>query len=302
MGCCGTTTNKGVKFGKDVIPMKEVKIIEKWTTGAVARRRFKKFVQIKTIACQKKPIYKNGKLVKTNEVLLTDDEVAYQLSTKPGGGGKGLYWNTRVKDIKKGRKYRGQWTIPKNNKKEESVWEGLGIMQFPDGSRYEGMTKNSLFHGKGRMTHSNGDIYQGEWVEGKACGKGVFIDQQGSMYEGEWKNDAYHGKGTEQWNHNTIVYTGDFVDGQKTGKGKFEFDGNMYQGDFVDGKFHGRGKYYFAESGKIYEGDFHENNMDGKGRLTLTDNSFYEGDFKNGKMHGFGKKVYENGDMCTGQF
>ena len=76
----------------------------------------------------------------------------------------------------------------------------------------------------------------------------------------------------------------------------------MYQGDFVDGKFHGRGKYYFAESGKIYEGDFHENNMEGKGRLTLTDNSYYEGDFKNGKMHGFGKKVYENGDMCTGQF
>lgn len=42
--------------------------------------------------------------------------------------------------------------------------------------------------------------------------------------------------------------------------------------------------------------------MDGKGKLTLTDNSYYEGDFKNGKMHGFGKKVYENGDMCTGQF
>ena len=48
--------------------------------------------------------------------------------------------------------------------------------------------------------------------------------------------------------------------------------------------------------------DFHENNMDGKGKLTLTDNSYYTGDFKNGKMHGFGKKVYENGDMCTGQF
>lgn len=148
---------------------------------------------------------------------MTDDEVAYQLSTLPSGGGKGLFWNTRVVDIKKGRKYRGQWTIPKNNKKEDSVWQGLGIITFPDGSRYEGMTKNGLFHGKGRMTHTNGDIYQGEWQEGKACGKGVFIDQQGSMYEGEWKNDAYHGKGTEQWNYNQIVYTGDFVEGQKTG-------------------------------------------------------------------------------------
>ena len=85
------------------------------------------------------------------------------------------------------------------------------------------------------MTHTNGDIYQGEWNAGKACGNGVFIDQQGSMYDGEWANDAYHGKGTEQWNYNQIVYTGDFVDGQKTGKGRFSFDGNMYQGDFVDG-------------------------------------------------------------------
>jgi hypothetical protein len=164
------------------------------------------------------------------------------------------------------------------------------------------MTKGGLFHGKGRMTHSNGDIYQGEWQDGKACGNGVFIDQQGSMYEGQWKNDAYHGKGTEQWNYNQIIYTGDFVDGQKTGKGKFEFDGNMYTGDFVDGKFHGKGKYYFAESGKIYEGDFHENNMHGRGKLSWADNSYYEGDFKNGKMHGQGVRVYENGDMVTGHF
>lgn len=51
MGCCGTTTNQGVKLANTIIPMKDIKTIEKWTIGAVARRRFKKFVQIKTIAC-----------------------------------------------------------------------------------------------------------------------------------------------------------------------------------------------------------------------------------------------------------
>jgi len=59
------------------------------------------------------------------------------------------------------------------------------------------------------------------------------------------------------WNRGQIVYIGDFVNGQKTGKGKFEFDGSSYEGDFVEGKFHGKGKYYFADSGKTYEGDFH---------------------------------------------
>ena len=53
---------------------------------------------------------------------------------------------------------------------EQCVWEGIGIIQFPDGSTYQGMTKNAQFNGKGRMTHANGDIYQGEWKDGKANG------------------------------------------------------------------------------------------------------------------------------------
>ena len=40
---------------------------------------------------------------------------------------------------------------------EQCIWEGIGIIQFPDGSTYHGMTKNGQFNGKGRMTHANGD-------------------------------------------------------------------------------------------------------------------------------------------------
>lgn len=110
----------------------------------------------------------------------------------------------------------------------KSVFDGLGTMKFQDGSIYQGLSKQGLFNGKGRMTHANGDIYQGEWKDGKACGKGTFVDQTGSMYKGEWLNDLYHGKGVETWNYNTIKYEGDFVQGQKTGKGRFEFDNNYY--------------------------------------------------------------------------
>ena len=186
-----TGVKTGVKTGNDV------KMLHKWAKGAVARRRFKKFIQIKSIASQKKPVYENGKLTTTKEVLLSDSELAGCLSSV--GGGKGLYWNTRTLDIKNGRTYSGQWTAVQKKKEQ---WTGLGTIKFPDGSKYQGQTKKGLFHGKGRMTHSNGDIYQGEWKDGKASGHGVFIDQQGSMYEGEWKNDQYHGQGTEQWNYN----------------------------------------------------------------------------------------------------
>jgi hypothetical protein len=85
------------------------------------------------------------------------------------------------------------------------------------------------------MTHANGDIYQGEWKEGKANGFGVYVDQNGSMYQGVWLNDQYNGKGIETWNYGNIRYDGDFVEAKKSGKGRFEFDGNFYEGDFEDG-------------------------------------------------------------------
>lgn len=121
------------------------------------------------------------------------------------------------------------------------------------------------------MTHVNGDIYQGEWKDGKANGYGVFVDTNGSMYEGEWLNDQQHGYGTESWNYGKIRYTGEFVEGMKSGQGRFEFEGGFYEGDFVDGKFHGNGKYFFADTGKLYEGEFQDNNMYGKGVMTWPD-------------------------------
>ena len=102
------------------------------------------------------------------------------------------------------------------------------------------------------MTHANGDIYQGEWKGGKANGFGVFVDTHGSMYEGTWKDDQQHGNGTESWNYHKIKYSGDFVDGKKSGQGRFEFEGGYYEGDFLDGKFHGQGKYFFADTSKLY--------------------------------------------------
>lgn len=152
------------------------------------------------------------------------------------------------------------------------------------------------------MTHANGDIYQGEWQDGKAHGQGVFVDKDGSLYDGSWNQDRQHGFGTEMWNRGQIVYRGDFVEGKKTGKGRFEFDGSHYEGDFVDGKFHGKGKYYFADSGKIYEGDFVENNMHGNGVMVWPDMTRYEGEFRNGRMEGQGIKQFSKGDRYVGTF
>ena len=144
-----------------------------------------------------------------------------------------LYWNNYWmefnQDPKSKKQYRGFWN------KDRTNWQGLGEIKFSDGSCYQGQTQNKLFNGKGRMNHSNGDIYQGEWKNGKADGFGIFVDTEGSMYEGEWINDLQNGHGVESWNNGKMKYSGDFVEGKKTGKGKFEFEGSTYEGDFVDG-------------------------------------------------------------------
>ena len=138
--------------------------MQKWGLGALARRRFKKLIQVAQYKTLNKPMYQNGRLVKTDEVLINDDDLAWQLSY--AGAGKGLYWNKNEITLEEGKVYQGQWKATSQRLKD--TFEGMGTMKFKDGSKYQGMSHNQLFNGKGRMTHANGDIYQGEWKDGKA--------------------------------------------------------------------------------------------------------------------------------------
>jgi hypothetical protein len=131
---------------------------------------------------------------------------------------KSLWWNSQEVKIGQNRTYVGQW----RKEKFEDIWTGLGSINFPDGSKYQGFTKNGLFHGKGRLTKQDGSIFQGEWREGKAVGYGVLVTKKGTLYEGNWLNDLYHGKGTEVLEFEKSRYSGEFVHGKKTGKGLLE--------------------------------------------------------------------------------
>ena len=134
MGCSGK--QQSVKYTHNMkerkILAKDVKTIEKWTQGALARRRFKKLVYLSQFTALQKPCYKDGKLTNTKDVLFSDDDIGYLTDYKAGG--KGLCFNTKVVDIPKGRNYRGQWKADKF----KSTWEGLGVLNFPDGSKYQG--------------------------------------------------------------------------------------------------------------------------------------------------------------------
>lgn len=219
-------------------------------------------------------------------------------------GRSGLWWDNNVKDIAEtkddvnDRFYRGF-----RSKKQTNEWQGLGVMQYKDGSVYQGFTLNKKFNGRGRLTHASGDIYQGDWKDGKAHGKGVYVSKDtGTLYDGDWVQDEQHGHGIELFKFGSVRYEGEYREGAKTGRGKFTTaTGHVYEGEFVDGKFHGKGQYYNAEKKRTYIGTF-QNNQLRKGTINFEDGQRYEGEILDEKMHGAGVIYYANNDVYVGTF
>lgn len=114
--------------------------------------------------------------------------------------------------------------------------------------------------------------------------------------------DKQHGRGHEEWEEGRVHYTGDYVDGKKTGQGVFKTEDSVYEGDFLEGRFHGKGVYHFISDNKVYQGDFQNNQMHGHGLMTYADGSKYEGEFKEGKKAGQGTRFFASGDRYVGTF
>lgn len=56
----------------------------------------------------------------------------------------------------------------------KDIKDGMGVMFWPDGTKYEGTFHNDLPHGYGRKIFANGEYYEGHFLEGKANGQGTF--------------------------------------------------------------------------------------------------------------------------------
>ena len=103
----------------------------------------------------------------------------------------------QTKEIKiyENGKYEG---IIINGKREK-----YGIMEYNDGSKYEGEWKNDKQYGKGTFTANiaNNNLYLilhkyvGDFINDKREGNGIALYSNGNKYEGEWKNNKQYGKG-----------------------------------------------------------------------------------------------------------
>ncbi|KRX04185.1 hypothetical protein PPERSA_11309 [Pseudocohnilembus persalinus] len=175
-----------------------------------------------------------------------------------------------VQDANQIKQYQGQL----NKHKQPN---GIGVLHYHNGSKYEGSFLNGYFHGNGVYIQgekqNNEQIivkYEGQWAKGKREGRGRQSYHSQDSYEGQWKNNLKHGEGIYQFKSGAF-YKGQWKNSKYHGKGiKMDADGTLYQGQFFEGMEHGQGEKFFKSGyyeGKEYVGNFQNGEFHGQGEL-----------------------------------
>jgi hypothetical protein len=100
------------------------------------------------------------------------------------------------------------------------------------------------------------------------------------------------------------VYRGEFRLGKKSGYGIYittnkQYRGNKYVGYFQDGQKHGKGSYQYA-NGDSFVGEFKNDRRNGFGLFTFKNGDRYEGEFKDDKRNGRGTFTRITGEQFIG--
>ena len=170
---------------------------------------------------------------------------------------------------------------------------------------YKGqVNKIGLPHGLGEKIFKSGIKQTGYWNEGQMSGWGMVLDKKGSIFIGPFFDE----KGVTGWGEKftlrkRAVYKGEFMDGEKSGKGEEDSNEGSFVGNFYHDKKNGKGKMIYKLSGDIYEGDYKNDLFDGQGHyIWKTSGQQYTGDYKNGLMEGKGLFEYSEGEYYKGDF
>ena len=159
-------------------------------------------------------------------------------------------------------------------------------------------------HGFGEKIYKNGKKETGYWKEGEMYGWGMRIDNNKNIFIGPFYGDkGITGLGEKFTWKKKVLYKGEFIDGEKSGKGEENSNEGNFVGNFYHDKKNGKGKMIYKISGDIYEGDYKNDLFDGKGHyIWKTTGQEYTGDYKNGLMHGKGLYEWSEGEFYRGDF
>jgi hypothetical protein len=176
--------------------------------------------------------------------------------------------------------------VMKGHKKKRCVVEQELVLSC--GSVYVGTVYDNKPSGRGRL-NSEDLTYDGDFLNGERHGEGIEIKGNGCRYSGHWVRDMYQGYGCLK--KDNMEYKGTFCRNRYHGKGiltKILPNGfkTVYTGQFSQHSKHGKGKHVVREG--TYEGEFYYNARHGKGTFTFVNGDIYSGDWRRGIEHGVG--------------
>lgn len=178
--------------------------------------------------------------------------------------------------------------------------EGVGTLYLADGSKYIGQFTQDCMNGEGRLIFPGGDYYQGSFLNNKPHGDGVYGRlNEGFSYTGNFVEGMKSGFGQEKRKDESF-YKGEFYNDLKHGYGQSTWaDGSVYQGQLKNNEIEGFGRIIYFDQ-KIYLGSWRNNKIEGKGIFYWPDSKIYAGYYKNDKKCGFGQFLFSNGKKYEG--
>ncbi len=138
------------------------------------------------------------------------------------------------------------------------------------------------------IDNENGEVFIAKTKNNEALSKGTILSANGTLlYSGDYKNGNKDGKGTLFNSDGTIKYSGDFKRNQYSGTGILYYpDGSIYKGEFSAGLPNGSGTLQKNDGTPQYIGQWKKGEYNGDGRLYNNDGSYYDGKFSNGFAKG----------------
>ncbi|XP_041913548.1 ankyrin repeat and MYND domain-containing protein 1 isoform X2 [Alosa sapidissima] len=104
----------------------------------------------------------------------------------------------------------------------DSGRNGLGVQEWPDGSKYEGEFVNDLKHGVGVYSWPNGEIYEGSFYKDYRHGKGTYTWPDGSKFSGKFYLNRKEGYGV-QLSQDGSFFKGLYHADERFGPGVFTY-------------------------------------------------------------------------------
>ena len=144
-------------------------------------------------------------------------------------------------------------------------------------------------------------IFEVEYLSGKKLiGKGIDIDNN-LIYEikdgkGYFKEYDYYGG---------LEFEGDYLNGERSGKGKEYWDGHLvFEGEYLNGeKWNGKRTDYYYGGDLHYEFEYLNGKINGIGKEYYDKNKLrFNGEYLNGKRHGKGKEYVEGLLIFDGEY